>query len=69
MWTIENFVAQAKKGKLTFPTKFDMVDSILNLDHQGKIIVRMSVNPQEVISKIEIRYITFEKQSRSYKQA
>ena len=44
----------AEKGKLTFPTKFDMVDSILNLDHQGKIIVRMSVNPQEIISKIEI---------------
>ena len=54
MWTIENFVAKAEKGKLTFPTKFDMVDPILDLDHQGKIIVRMSVNPQEVISKIEI---------------
>ena len=39
---------------LTFPTKFDMVDSILDLDHQGKIIVRMSVNPQEIISQIEI---------------
>ena len=31
-----------------------MVDSILNLDHQGKIIVRMSVNPQEIIREIEI---------------
>lgn len=31
-----------------------MVDSILNLDHQGKIIIRMSVNPQEIISEIEI---------------
>ena len=55
-------MAKAKKGKLTFPTKFDMVDSLLELDHQGKIIVRMSVNPQEVISKIEIRYVTFKKQ-------
>ena len=54
MWTIENFVARAEKGKLTFPTKFDMVDSILNLDHQGKVIVRMSVNPQEIIREIEI---------------
>ena len=43
VWTIENFVKKAEKGFLTFPTKFDMVDSILNLDHQGKIIVRMSV--------------------------
>lgn len=31
-----------------------MVDPILNLDHQRKVIVRMSVNPQEIIKKIEI---------------
>lgn len=31
-----------------------MVDPILNLDHQGKVIVRMSVNPQEIIKEIEI---------------
>ncbi len=54
VWTIENFVKKSTKGKLTFPTKFDMVDSILNLEHQNKIIIRMSVNPQEIISKIEI---------------
>lgn len=54
VWTIENFVQKAEKGYLTFPTKFHMVDSILNLDHQGKIIVRMSVNPQEIIKQIEI---------------
>ena len=54
IWTIENFVRKAEKGYLTFPTKFDMVDPILNLEHQGKIIIRMSVNPQEIISKIEI---------------
>ena len=54
VWTIENFVKKAEKGLLTFPTKFDMVDPILKLDHQGKIIVRMSVNPQEIISEIEI---------------
>ena len=53
-WTIENFVTKANKGCLTFPTKFHMIDSILNLEHKGKIIVRMSVNPQEIISKIEI---------------
>ena len=54
VWTIENFVQKSEKGMLTFPTKFDMVDPILNLDHQGKIIVRMSVNPQEIIKEIEI---------------
>ena len=51
-WTIENFKNQ-EKGMLTFPTKFDMVDSILNLNHNKKIIVRMSVNPEEIINKIE----------------
>ena len=50
-WTIQNF--NAEKGYLTFPTKFDMVDSILNLNHNGKIIVRMSMNPQEIINKVE----------------
>lgn len=52
VWTIENFKT-SKKGKLTFPTKFDMVNSILNLDHQGKIIIRISVNPEEIINKVE----------------
>ena len=51
-WTIENF-KNTKKGMLTFPTKFDMVDPILKLNHGGKIIVRMSVNPEEIINKVE----------------
>ena len=51
-WTIPKF-AKEEKGYLTFPTKFDMVDSILNLDHKGRIIVRMSVNPEEIIRKVE----------------
>lgn len=51
-WTIENF-KNTSKGKLTFPTKFDMVDSILNLDHKGKVTIRMSVNPEEIINKVE----------------
>ena len=54
VWTIENFAAKSEKGMLTFPTKFDMVDPILNLDHKGKVIIRMSVNPQEIIRQIEI---------------
>jgi len=51
-WTIENF-KEASKGYLTFPTKFDMIEDILNLDHQGRIIVRMSVNPNDIINKVE----------------
>ena len=30
-----------------------MVDPILPLQHNGKIIVRMSVNPEEIINKVE----------------
>ncbi len=51
-WTIENF-KNSPKGHLTFPTKFDMVDDILNVDHQGKITIRMSVNPEQIINKVE----------------
>ena len=51
-WTINNY-KNTKKGMLTFPTKFEMVDSILPLDHQGKIITRVSFNPEEIINRVE----------------
>lgn len=51
-WTIENF-SNTKKGLLTFPTKFDMIDDILNINHNGKVIVRVSVNPEDIINKVE----------------
>ena len=52
-WTIENF-SKAKKGYITFPTKFDMVDDILDVKGKEKVIIRMSVNPKEIIQKIEM---------------
>jgi len=52
-WTIQNFAFQPK-GYLTFPTKFDMVEPLLKLTHNRKIIIRMSVNPNEIIQKIEL---------------
>ena len=52
IWTIENF-ANTQKGKLTFPTKFEMIDDLLNIRHNKKIIIRMSVNPEEIINKVE----------------
>lgn len=52
VWTIENF-KNTSKGLLTFPTKFDMVDDLLPLDHQGKVVIRVSVNPEEIINKVE----------------
>ena len=53
-WTIKNFTEKSNKGMLTFPTKFDMVDSILNVKHDGRVIIRMSVNPEEIIREIEV---------------
>lgn len=52
VWTIENF-ADSPKGFLTFPTKFDMVEPILDINGKERVIVRMSVNPEEIISKVE----------------
>lgn len=52
VWTIENF-SNTSKGFLTFPTKFDMVEPILSLNHNGKVIVRVSVNPDDIINKVE----------------
>src|SRR5699024_941648 len=48
-WTIENF-KKAKKGKLTLPTKFAYVDDLLGLNHEKRIIIRMSVNPEYIIN-------------------
>lgn len=52
-WTIKHFTAQPY-GFLTFPTKFDMIEPLLTLPHKGRIIFRMSLNPQDIINKIEI---------------
>lgn len=52
-WTIENF-KKAEKGFITFPTKFDMLDDILDLEGKEKVIIRMSVNPKEIIQKVEM---------------
>ena len=30
-----------------------MIDDLLTLDHQGRVIIRMSVNPEEIINKVE----------------
>lgn len=52
-WTINNFVPN-NRGFITFPTKFSMVEPLLLLNHEGRVIIRMSVNPAEYVRKIEI---------------
>lgn len=53
VYTIEEF-SKTQKGLITFPTKFHMVDEILPLNHKHKVIVRVSVNPQKIISAVEL---------------
>lgn len=52
VWTIENF-ANSYRGFLTFPTKFSMVEPILNIKGIDRVIPRMSINPQEIINMVE----------------
>lgn len=52
VWTIQNF-AKSTHGFITFPTKFDMIDPILNINGKEKVIVRMSINPEKVINMVE----------------
>jgi len=58
--TIEEFGKEGR-GYITFPTKFSMIDSILNLRHNGKTIVRMSLNPQKIITNVEYGTSNLEK--------
>ena len=59
-WTIPKF-AENNRGYLTFPTKFDMIDPLLGLDHKGRIIFRMSLNPADIIDKIELGTASLDK--------
>jgi spore photoproduct lyase len=63
-WTIETF-AKEGRGFLTFPTKFDMVEPLLPLNHGGRTILRMSVNPQEVIRRVEFGTSNLENRIRA----
>ena len=53
LYTLPRFVEEGK-GFLTFPTKFHMIEPLLPLKHNGKIIFRMSVNPEDIIRKVEL---------------
>lgn len=59
-WTIERFAKQ-EKGFLTFPTKFGMVEPLLKLDHRGRVLFRMSVNPRDIIRTVELGTSPLEK--------
>ncbi|MHB1152393.1 MAG: SPL family radical SAM protein [Eubacteriales bacterium] len=66
-WTIEQFT-KTKTGSITFPTKFDMIEPLLPLDHKGKVIIRMSVNPTEIIRRIEFGTSSLDARIRALNQ-
>jgi spore photoproduct lyase len=51
-WTIRSF-RDVKNATLTLPTKFNMIDSLLNIDHGHNVTIRMSLNPEEIIRRVE----------------
>lgn len=63
-WVIPAF-AQRGRGRLTFPTKFADVGTLLELPHEGKTIFRMSVNPPEIIRRVELGTAPLEKRVRA----
>ncbi len=52
-WAIEN-LSLINNVRVTFATKFSMVESILDAKHRGRVQMRISVNPQEIIKRVEI---------------
>ena len=52
-WSITQF-RDVHDATLTLPTKFDMVNSLLELDHNHNVTIRMSLNPQEIIRRVEL---------------
>ena len=64
VWTIPAFSAR-EKGFLTFPTKFDFVEPLLPLHHRGRVLFRMSVNPEQIIRQAEFGTASLEKRIRA----
>ncbi|MDD3304106.1 MAG: spore photoproduct lyase [Clostridia bacterium] len=50
---IEYFLKNANQGKLTFPTKFDMIEPLLKISDKNRVLPRMSLNPQRIIESVE----------------
>jgi len=59
-WAVKEFAA-VKNAYITLPTKFHMIDSLLDIEHNKRTTVRMSVNPEPVIKKVELGTSPLEK--------
>jgi spore photoproduct lyase len=52
-WSVERF-ATLEGHRATFATKFAHIDDLLGLDHRNRTQVRFSVNPPDLVRKVEI---------------
>lgn len=52
-WAIEEF-GKLENATATFSTKFHMVDDLLDANHKGHTQMRISINPKDIIKKVEI---------------
>ncbi len=54
------FFANEKKGKFRFVTKYNDVDTLLNIDHKGKTEIRFTLNTNKVINDFENRTSSYD---------
>lgn len=52
---IEMFLKNTTKGKLTFPTKFHYIEPLKNISIKSRVLPRVSLNPNSIITKVEFR--------------
>ncbi|NFG24232.1 spore photoproduct lyase [Clostridium botulinum] len=54
------FFANEEKGKFRFVTKYNDVDTLLNIDHKGKTEIRFTLNTNKVINDFENRTSSYD---------
>lgn len=52
---LEYFFKNSNKGILTFPTKFSNINPILQINYIERLIPRVSLNPDNIITRYELR--------------
>ena len=52
---LEYFFKNSNKGILTFPTKFSNIKAILQINYIERLIPRVSLNPDNIITRYELR--------------
>lgn len=57
--TIE-FFANEEKGQFRFVTKYNAVDTLLNIDHKGKTEIRFTLNTDKVIREFENKTASYD---------